>query len=148
MNFVDILNVFRNGKGTAKSHMKNLIEMAAVDGHFDPSEYELLKSIAKRNGISETHLKEIQNNHTAIKLEIPSDKREKFHQFYDLVHMMTVDNAVHSDEQKLCTLFAVKFGYPKGQINELIDLIRANIKNGQGHDETMKRVDLMIGATV
>ena len=47
MNFVDILNVFRNGKGTAKSHMKNLIEMAAVDGHFDTVEYDLLKNIAK-----------------------------------------------------------------------------------------------------
>lgn len=146
MNFVDILNVFRSGKGTAKSHMKNLIEMAAVDGHFDSVEYDLLRNIAKRNGISEGQLKEIQNNHSAIKFEIPTDKREKFHQFYDLVHMMTVDKAVHSEEQKLCSLFAVKFGYPRPNIDEMINLIRANINNGQGHDETMKRVEILIAA--
>lgn len=145
MKFVDILNVFRNGSGTAKSHMKNLIEMAAVDGHFAPAEFELLNSIAKRNGISESHLKEIQSNHSQVQFEIPKDKKEKFHQFYDLVHMMAVDKNVHTDEQKLCTLFAVKFGYPRPQINELIEVIQANIKNGQGHDETMKRVELMIG---
>ena len=34
MNFPEILSLFRQGKGTAKSHMKNLIEMAAVDGNF------------------------------------------------------------------------------------------------------------------
>jgi uncharacterized tellurite resistance protein B-like protein len=145
MKFVDILNVFRSGSGTAKSHMKNLIEMAAADGHFAPSEFELLKSIAKRNGISETHLKEIQSNHGAVQFELPKDNKEKFHQFYDLVHMMAVDKNVHTDEQKLCALFAVKFGYPRPQINELIEVIQANIKNGQGHDETMKRVELMIG---
>lgn len=145
MNFLDILSVFRNGKGSAKSHMKNLIEMAAVDGNFDDVEYGLLKSIAKRNGISESQLKEIRSNPGGIQLEIPTDKKEKFHQFYDLVHMMTVDNAVHNEEKKLCSLFAVKFGYPRPRIEELIELIGANIRNGQGHDETMRRVEMLIG---
>jgi uncharacterized tellurite resistance protein B-like protein len=145
MKFVDILNVFRNGSGTAKSHMKNLIEMAAVDGHFAPSEFELLTSIAKRNGISESHLKEIRDHHNSIQFELPKDNKEKFHQFYDLVNMMTVDKNVHAEEQKLCSLFAVKFGYPRPQINELISVIQANIKNGQGPDETMKRVQMMLG---
>lgn len=144
MNFVDILNVFRSGKGSAKSHMKNLIEMAAVDGHFDDLEYGLLKNIAKRNGISENQLKEIRSNPGGVQLEIPSDKKEKFHQFYDLVHMMSVDNSIHNEEQKLCSLFAVKFGYARPRVDELIDLIRANIKNGQSPDETMRRVEMLI----
>ena len=59
MKFTEILSLFKQGKGTARSHMKNLIEMAAVDGNFDTSEHDLLKSIAKRNNISEGHLKEI-----------------------------------------------------------------------------------------
>lgn len=118
--------------------------MAAVDGHFDDLEYGLLKSIAKRNGISEHKLKEIRNNPSGVKLEIPKDKGEKFHQFYDLVHMMSVDNAIHSEEKQLCSLFAVKFGYPRPRIDELVDAIRANIKNGQNPDETMKRVEMLI----
>ena len=145
MNFSDILNLFNQGKGTAKSHMKNLIEMAAVDGSFEDIEYELLKTIAKRNGISESQLKEIRKNPAGIKFEVPTDKKEKFHQLYDLVHMMSVDNAIHDEEAKLSVLFAIKFGYPRINVKELIDTIRLNIQHGQSHDETMKRVVMLIG---
>ena len=129
MNFSDILNMFNQGKGTARSHMKNLIEMAAVDGNFEDIEYELLKTIAKRNGISESQLKEIRKNPEGIQFEIPSDKKEKFHQLYDLVHMMSVDNAIHDEEAKLSVLFAIKFGYPRINVKELVDTIRSNIQH-------------------
>ena len=101
MNLKDLLGAFSQGKSTAKSHMKNLIEMAAVDGNFDDVEYDLLKSIAKRNGISEWQLKEIRKNPNHIKFEVPTDANEKFHQLYDLVHMMSIDKNVHSEELKL-----------------------------------------------
>src|SRR6185369_7300186 len=110
MSIQDILNLFNSGKATAKSHMKNLIEMAAVDGNFDQVEFELLKQIAKKNNISESQLKEIRENPHGIKFELPADKNERFHQFYDLVHMMSVDNQVHPEEMKLFDIFAVKFG--------------------------------------
>lgn len=144
MNFSEILNLFRQGKGTARSHMKNLIEMAAVDGNFDDVEYDLLKTIARRNGISEGQLKEIRKNPGGVKFEVPSDSKEKFHQLYDLVNMMTVDKEVHNEEVKLCNLFAVKFGYNRDRVKDLIDIIQANIKNGQGHLETMKRAQMII----
>ena len=137
--------MFNQGKGTARSHMKNLIEMAAVDGNFEDIEYELLRTIAKRNGIPESQLKEIRKNPEGIKFEIPTDKKEKFHQLYDLVHMMSVDNAIHDEEAKLSVLFAIKFGYPRMNVKELVDTIRLNIQHGQSHDETMKRVTLLIG---
>ena len=145
MNFSDILNMFNQGKGTARSHMKNLIEMAAVDGNFEDIEYELLKTIAKRNGISEGQLKEIRKNPEGIQFEIPSDKKEKFHQLYDLVHMMSVDNAIHDEEAKLSVLFAIKFGYPRINVKELVDTIRSNIQHSQSYEETMKRVAMLIG---
>ena len=145
MNFPDILNLFNQGKGTARSHMKNLIEMAAVDGNFEDIEYELLRKIAKRNGISEAQLKEIRKNPEGITFEIPTDKKEKFHQLYDLVHMMSVDNNIHDEEAKLSVLFAIKFGYPRLNVKELVDTIRLNIEHGQDYEETMKRSKLLIG---
>lgn len=144
MNIPEILSLFHQGKGTAKSHMKNLIEMAAVDGNFLDIEYDLLKTIAKRNSISENQLKKIRQNSGGVKFEIPADKKVKFHQLYDLVHMMSVDKSVHDEELKLCNLFAIKFGYSRDRVRELIETIQSNIKNGQNHDETMKRVDWML----
>ena len=144
MNFSEIISLFQQGKGSAKSHMKNLIEMAAVDGNFEEVEMKLLKTIAQKNGISESQLKDIRKNSTGIEFEIPKGKKEKFHQLYDLVHMMSVDSDVHREEQKLCTLFAIKFGYSRVHVDELLDTVRLNIKNGQSYDETMKRVERML----
>lgn len=144
MKFSEILNLFRQGKGTAKSHMKNLIEMAAADKNFDESEFDLLKNIARHNGISDAVLMEIRSNPESVTFELPSDKRERFQQFYDLVHMMSVDKSIHEDELTLCKLFAGKFGYKKENHKELIESIRLNIENKQSHDETMKRVERML----
>jgi uncharacterized tellurite resistance protein B-like protein len=144
MNFSDLLSTFRQGKGTAKSHMKNLIEMAAADGNFADVEYSLLKSIAKRNNISESQLDAIRKNPGGVQFEVPTDSAEKFNQLYDLVHMMAVDASVHDEERKLSNLFAIKFGYPKNKVEELVSVIHANIKNQQPPQETMKRVQMLI----
>ena len=144
MKLTEILGRFRQGKSTARSHIKNLIEIAASDGNFDDVEYHLLQQIAKRNGISNGKLKEIHANPEHVEFEIPYDRQEKFHQMYDLVHMMVVDNEVHPEEMKLCNLFALRFGYPKQSVDELITTIRGNIENGNGHNDTMKRIEWML----
>lgn len=144
MQFSELLNLFKSGKTTVKSHMKNLIEMAAADGHFQDVEYELLKKIGKRNGVSEKQLQEIRNQPDSIAFEIPPDGKEKFHQIYDLVHMMSIDEDIHPDEKKLCNLIAIKFGYKRAIVDDLIDSIRSNIKNGIGHDDAMKRLGILI----
>jgi uncharacterized tellurite resistance protein B-like protein len=143
MKFSEILRLFHQGKATAKSHMKDLIEMAARDGNFDTTEYNLLKEIGRKNGISESHLTKIRQNPEAIPLELPKDRKEKFRHMYDLVHMMTVDKSIHPEEARLCQLFAVRFGYDRQKVNELIDTIRNNIENGQGYEEAMTRLERM-----
>jgi uncharacterized tellurite resistance protein B-like protein len=145
MNFSDFLTSLKKDKGATKSHMKNLIEMAAADGNFSDVEFSLLKDIAKDHGISESHLKTIKQDPSAVQFEMPKDENEKFKQLFDLVHMMSIDNEVHPNEVELCTLFAIKFGYERKHVKELLDLIRANIKNGSTVDETRKRASMIIG---
>jgi len=140
----DLLNLFKQQKATVRSHMKNLIELAAVDGNFDKVEYDLLKSIAKKNGVSESQLKEIRSNPHHVKFEVPSDENEKFQQLYDLVHMMSIDETVQTEELNLCNLFAIKFGYPKERVDELIYTIRLNIHHGQTPAETKKRLAILM----
>lgn len=143
MKFTDLLGGFRHG-GVAQSHIKNLIEMAAADGQFHDSEKELLKQIARKNGISDSQLTEIQKHPEKVQFEVPKDGLQKFKQLYDLVTMMGVDNHIHADEQDLANLFAIKFGYKREIARELVDVIRQNIKNGSTAEEAMKRAQLMI----
>jgi hypothetical protein len=58
--------------------------------------------------------------------------------------MMIVDKNIHDEEMKLCNLFAIKFGYKRQTVNELIKSIRLNIENGQTAEETMRRVALLM----
>jgi hypothetical protein len=57
--------------------------------------------------------------------------------------MMSIDKTIHSEEMKLCNLFAIKFGYPRARASEIIQSIQANIQNSQGHEETFKRIEWM-----
>ena len=47
MKFTELIDLFKEGKATSKSHMKNLLEMAMIDSHFDDYEYQLLKKLGR-----------------------------------------------------------------------------------------------------
>ena len=140
MNFKDIISLFKQGKATAKSHMRNLIEIAVADGGFGNEEQRLLEYAAQRNNISREQLKDIQANATAVRFEVPRGEEEKFFQLYDLVHMMSVDKEIHAEELRLCEIFAIKFGYRKEVAREMIEMIRQNIEKWIGPKETMKTI--------
>ena len=140
MNFQDIIDHFKLGKATAKSHMRNLIEIAAADGKVGSEEQRLLELAAQRNNISTLELKNIQANVSRVRFEVPGNEEVKFFQLYDLVHMMSVDNIIDSEELWLCEIFAIKFGYRKEIVREMIEMIRQNIEKWIGPKETMQMV--------
>ncbi|MEM9982099.1 MAG: hypothetical protein AAF734_06360 [Bacteroidota bacterium] len=141
-----LFDFFRNNqrKNKAKSHIKNLIDMALADGHFDMAEYELLLIIARRHGISENQVKRVRKHPEEIQFLIPADDKKRFFQLYDLVNMMIIDGEVHNLEFKLCKLFAEKFGYATEQLDYLINATAENIKMGNNHEETYQRVISLI----
>lgn len=140
MNFNDILNLFKLGKATAKSHMRNLIEIAASDGSLGAEEQRVLEYAALRNKISASELKDIQKDTSKIMFKVPGNEEDKFFQLYDLVHMMSVDKNIHGEELRLCEIFAIKFGYRKEIAREMVEMIRQNIEKWIGAQETMQTV--------
>ena len=140
MTFTEIIDLFRKGKATAKSHMRNLIEIAAADGGFGNEEQRVLQYAALRNNISESQLKDIQAAVSKIRFQVPRSEEVKFFQLYDLVHMMSVDKSIHSEELRLCEIFAIKFGYRKEVVREMIEMIRQNTEKWIGPKETMQTI--------
>ena len=143
MKLLDILTLFKQGKASAHSHMKNLIEIAVADGHFHDDEYVLLKTIAKKYGVSEKKLMQIKEKPDGIEFEVPKDENEKFSQLFDLVHMMTADKLIDREEVKLCNVYAHRFGYNEDNIPELIDVMIQNIQNGNNVEDTAQRLSWM-----
>ncbi len=144
MNLFERLGLLKHPDASAKSHIKNLIEVAEADGHFAQVEKELLKSIAKRNGFNEKQISEIHKNLEEIKLVIPEDSKSRFHRFYDLIHMMSIDNEIHDEELKLCSQLALRFGYHRDNVEDLIKSILSCIEYGRDADDTMGRVIRLI----
>jgi uncharacterized tellurite resistance protein B-like protein len=144
MKLKDILSLFKQGKASAHSHMKNLIEIAAADGHFHDDEYALLKVIANKYGVSESKLAKIRKNPQGVEFEVPADKDERFSQLFDLVHMMIADKLVSREDLRLCHVYAKRFGYSEKQVPELVDSIRQNIENGNSREDTAARLSWML----
>jgi uncharacterized protein (TIGR00645 family) len=136
-NLTEIITLVRSGKTAARSHIKNLIRIAAADGTLDNDEQAVLFSVAKMNNISRAELAELQKDSSGVKLEIPADDDERFFQFYDLVRMMSADRLVHVNEMRLCEVFGTKFGYRKEIVKDLIEKIRRSIERGIGPQETL-----------
>lgn len=144
MNISDFLNLFHEGKVGAKSHMKNLIEMAMVDGRYDDREADLLKKLAKKYKVSKEELNNIQDKPDNIVFEIPEKKVPKFSQLHDLVEMMVVDKYVDKREMELCSIFAKKMGYNEMLIDEILAITVENIKNGKSMKNSLKKVGTLI----
>jgi uncharacterized tellurite resistance protein B-like protein len=140
INLNELLDSFRQGNTNAKSHMKNLIEMAAADKVFATEEEALLKALAKKNGISTRRLNEIRSNPGTFTFKMPETAEERFRQLHDLVHMMIVDKQIHPDEMILIELFAIRFGYSRSAIEGVLKLIKRNIEKGTDVKQTFKDV--------
>ena len=144
MKLIEFLNLFRQGKISAKSHMKNLLEMAMADGQFDKTEEVYLKKLAKKYGVSKKQLEDIHNNKESIEFIVPDEEDEVFIELYELTKMMVIDENIDREELKLCVLFAKKFGYKPENCEELVDSISSNIRNGHTINETKRRVSWLL----
>jgi hypothetical protein len=148
MKFMEIIGMFKEGASVTKSpnhlksHMKNLLEIALVDGHFDDSEMGLLKKLAQKYNIHEDELRKIKDSHSDIEFEIPEDEDEKFEQFYELVNMMTIDSHIYDEEINLCVIIGKKFEY--NNVHDVVQAMIQDIKNGLPMENTRNSVDWLL----
>ena len=76
----EFLNLFKQGKVSAHSHMKNLLEIAFADGHFDEIEGKLLNKLASKHGVNKKVLEDIKSKKIEVDFIIPENPKEKFNQ--------------------------------------------------------------------
>jgi len=116
--------------------------VAIADGQLDPVEYNLLKKLARKYHITEEELENIQENLSDIEFEVPEDDSKKFEQFYELIHMMIIDDGIHPDEENLCVIFARKFRYPN--VREVIKATTEYINKGLSPEKAKNRLDWLL----
>lgn len=113
-----------------KNHLKNMVALAAIDGHIHEDEIKYLYKIGEKYQLKPQQIKRILESPREIEPEIPGPHHQKVALLYDLVGMMMADNVIEDAEMEFCKRMFLKFGYKELLIDEMIDLYR------QGVDDT------------
>lgn len=125
-----------------KNHLKNLVAMAAIDGHIHEDEIDYLYKIGEKYQLKPQQIKRILENREEIEPEIPEPHHQKVALLYDLVGMMMADNVIEDAEMEFCKRMFLKFGYKEMLIDEMIDLYRQGIDDTDSWEEFLAKAEV------
>ncbi len=122
-----------------KNHLKNLVALAAADGHIHEDEIAYLYQIGKKYQLKPQQIKRILEERESIEPEIPEHHHQKVALLYDLVGMMMADNVIEDSEMEFCKRMFHKFGYREILIDEMIELYRKGVHDTDTWEEFLER---------
>lgn len=126
-----------------KSHIMNLMTLAASDGHIDQREQELLFDIASRWGLPPSEFQDILKNPHKVKFTPPSNNQDRAYQMLDLVFMMMIDGKIRESEMDLCKTLAPSLGYPPSIVDKLVKIIVDSINSNIERDIIAQKIAAM-----
>ncbi|HHP7241967.1 MAG TPA: TerB family tellurite resistance protein [Cyclobacteriaceae bacterium] len=127
-----------------ESHIKNLLEVALSDGHFDSEEYKLLVKIGKRHKAGKKMIEDIKKRMNNIDFVKPDTDSERFDQMFDLVTMMMADGEIDDKEIYVCNKYASRLGFDTRIVDELVRSISSNVELGHSLEETKFRIQYLL----
>jgi uncharacterized membrane protein YebE (DUF533 family) len=103
-----------------KSHIKNLLALAKVDGTIHPEEEALLYRIGKKYGLKDRQVKQLVDLDEKFDVVVPDNHHDKMNLLYDLILMVYADGVVDQHEIQFCEEAVERFGMRKGLVAWLI----------------------------
>jgi len=122
-----------------KNHLKNLVALAAIDGHIHEDEIDYLYKIGEKYQLKPQQIKKILEAKENIEPEIPEEHHQKIALLYDVVGMMMADNVIDDSEMEFCNKMFKKFGYKEMLIDEMIDLHRQGVNDTDVWEEFLEK---------
>ncbi len=124
-----------------KNHLKNLVAMAAVDGHIHEDEIAYLYKIGKIYQLKPQQIKKILDEKEKIKINIPEQHHQKIAILFDLVGMMLADNVIEPSEMDFCKKMFLECGYKELLIDEMIALTRSGVDDTDKWEEFLEKAE-------
>ena len=97
-------------KNKKRSHLKNLVAIAKLDGVITDDEYKFLLNVGKKVGVSESEIKKMIEKTSNIEITKPETVEIALDYIYDLVLMTMADGVVDEKEIDLTIEIAEKMG--------------------------------------
>ena len=100
--------------------LKNLVMLAAADGHVTDSEMAVLLAVASRENITPEEFNKVIDDPDSVNITLPEDEDTKIAYLRDMVAMMMVDGELDEQEMAICKLYAMALGYRSSIIDGMI----------------------------
>ena len=105
-----------------KTHLKNLISLAKVDGHLHEDEKNLLRKVGEKYGLRQKQIQQLIDSEEKFDLNIPESHDQKMNQLYDLVLMVYADGVVDKNEVHFCKQIVNQYGFKEEIVDWMIRL--------------------------
>lgn len=109
-----------------KTHIKNLLALAKVDGHMHEKEIALLFRIAKHYGLKTRQVQQLIDSDEHFDINVPDNHNDRMNLLYDLILMVYADDVVDHHEILFCEEAVSQFGMKK----ELVQWLLSEFKRG------------------
>ena len=100
--------------------LKNLVMLAAADGHVTDSELAVLVAVASRENITPDEFNRVIENPDSVTINLPDDEDTKLAYLRDMVAMMMVDGELDEQELAICKIYAMALGYRGSIVDGMI----------------------------
>ncbi|NVO09152.1 MAG: TerB family tellurite resistance protein [Bacteroidales bacterium] len=130
-----IENNLNNEKESSKKHFLNLVQIAGADGVINKSELELLHSMGKHLGFSDSEIDEYIQKRDSKKYTPPIELVERFHLLYDVVSMALADGVLFKNEMLMIKQLAAASGFNDHDSEHIINLLINGIKYKKTEEE-------------
>ena len=91
--------------------LKNLVMLAAADGHLTDSELSVVLAVASRENITPEEFDQVVDNPDSVTIALPEDEDTKLAYLRDMVALMMIDGELEEQEMAICKIYAMALGY-------------------------------------
>ena len=100
--------------------LKNLVMLAAADGHLTDSEMAVLLAVASREKLTPDEFNKVIDDPDTVTIDLPEDEDTKLAYLRDMVAMMMIDGELNEQEMAICKLYAMALGYRGSIVDGMI----------------------------
>lgn len=122
-----------------RCHIKNLLLIAAADGHIDRAESDFLLHVANRLYMPADEFMDVIKNINDTSFYPPTSDEERLDQLIDLVNMMLIDGNIDDNEVRICQSFALKLGFKPIIIQKIVNATIHAVAHKITRDEILRR---------
>ena len=124
-----------------ENHLKNMVALAAIDGHIHEDEIAYLYKIGEKYQLKPEQIQHILDHQEEIELEIPEPHHQKVALLYDLVGMMMADDIIEEAELAYCKKMFRRFGYKDKLIDEMIQLYQQGVDDIEAWEKFLEHAE-------